>query len=114
VGVNFNQCFFLRTKPICFGKIVGVNLYKPKIKVMLLNVMGEPVAEWSEYTPINPTLEHFYIVIFFVIMFLLWLFRNVPIIGSIWKITIWFFGILFLTLFANYAKKEIKLWWDND
>ena len=81
---------------------------------MLLNVMGEPVAKWPEYTFITPTLEHFYVVIFFVVVFLLWLFRNVPIIGSIWKLTIWFFGILFLTLFANYAKKEIKEWWNND
>ena len=82
--------------------------------MILLNVMGEPVAEWSEYTPTNPTLDNFYVVMFFVVVFLLWLFRNVPIIGSIWKIVSMFFIVLFLTLFANYAKKEFKIWWDKD
>ena len=81
---------------------------------MLLDVMGEPVAKWPEYTFTNSTLEHFYVVLFFIVVFLLWLFRNVPIIGSIWKIVLIFFTVLFLTLFANYAKKEIKAWWNND
>ena len=81
---------------------------------MLLNVMGEPVADYNLSTPINPTLEHFYVVLFFIVVFLLWLFRNVPIIGSIWKIVSMFFTVLFLTLLANYAKKEIKAWWNND
>jgi hypothetical protein len=81
---------------------------------MLLNVMGEPVADYNLPTPTDPIIIQFYVVIFFVIMFLLWLFRNVPIIGSIWKIVSMFFIVLFLTLFANYAKKELKIWWNKD
>jgi hypothetical protein len=85
---------------------------------MLLNVMGEDMIKYySEHplsTPTDPIITQFYIVIFFVIMFLLWLFRSLPIIGGIWKIVSMFFIVLFLTLFFNYAKKEIKIWWDND
>ena len=81
---------------------------------MLLNVMGEPVADYNLPTPTDPIIIQFYVVIFFVIMFLLWLFRNVPIIGSIWKIVSIFFTVLFLTLFFNFAKKEIKAWWEKD
>jgi hypothetical protein len=85
---------------------------------MLLNVMGEDMIKYySEHplsTPTDPIIIQFYVVLFFVIMFLLWLFRSLPIIGSIWKIVSIFFTVLFLTLFFNYAKKEIKIWWDND
>ena len=81
---------------------------------MLLNVMGEPIADYNLPTPTDPIIIQFYVVIFFVIMFLLWLFRNVPIIGSIWKIVSIFFTVLFLTLFFNFAKKEIKSWWEKD
>jgi len=81
---------------------------------MLLNVMGEPIADYNLPTPTDPIIIQFYVVIFFVIMFLLWLFRKLPIIGSIWKIVSIFFTVLFLTLFFNFAKKEIKAWWEKD
>lgn len=48
-------------------------------------------------------------------IFLLYLLRNVhPIFGGTWKIVRLFGIILFVTLFANYAKKEIKEWWNKD
>ena len=48
-------------------------------------------------------------------IFLLYLLRNVhPIFGGIWKIVKWFGIILFATLLANYAKKEVKEWWNKD
>lgn len=40
--------------------------------------------------------------------------RNHPIIGPIYRIVQMFFIVLFATLFANYAKKEIKEWWNKD
>lgn len=82
--------------------------------MILLDVMGEPVADYDLPLPTDPTIIQFYIVIFFIAMFLLWFFRSIPIIGWIWKIVCMFFTVLFLTLFANYAKKEIKAWWNKD
>lgn len=41
-------------------------------------------------------------------------YRHHPIIGPIYTMVELFFIILFATLFANYAKKEIKEWWDKD
>jgi hypothetical protein len=32
---------------------------------------------------------------------------------AIWKITKLFFTVLFVVLFANYAKKEVKEWWSK-
>lgn len=41
-------------------------------------------------------------------------YRNNPVIGPIYRIVQAFFIVLFATLFANYAKKEIKRWWKED
>ena len=57
--------------------------------------------------------ETMFCVVFFVAMFLLYIFRHVPIIGVLWRIVSMFFIVLFATLFANYAKKEIKDWWSK-
>ena len=46
-------------------------------------------------------------------IFGLWLLRNTP-FGFLWKIMKAFLIVLFITLFANYAKKEIKEWWNKD
>jgi hypothetical protein len=46
------------------------------------------------------------------VIFLLYILRNTP-LGFLWKITKLFFIILLLTLFANYAKGEIKKWWES-
>ena len=57
--------------------------------------------------------EILFCVIFFVVMLLLYIFRHIPIVGVLWKIIAMFFVVLFATLFANYAKKEIKEWWSK-
>ena len=82
--------------------------------MILINVMGEPIADYNLPLPTDPSVIQFYVVIFFIALFLLWLFRRVPIIGGIWKIISIFFTVLFLTLFVNYAKKEVKAWWNKD
>jgi hypothetical protein len=46
------------------------------------------------------------------ITLVLYLLRNTP-LGFLWKLYKGFWAILFITLFANYAKKEIKEWWEK-
>jgi energy-coupling factor transporter transmembrane protein EcfT len=63
----------------------------------------------------NSTFTHDEIVLLVVIgliTLVLYLLRNTP-LGFLWKIYKWFWAILFVTLFANYAKKEIKEWWEK-
>ena len=45
-----------------------------------------------------------------------WLSRHKdhPILGPIYHVIRLFFIVLFVTLFANYAKKELKEWWNKD
>ena len=45
-----------------------------------------------------------------------WLSRHKdhPVIGPIFHIIKMFFVVLFATLFVNYAKKEVKKWWNKD
>ena len=47
------------------------------------------------------------------VLFVLWLLRNTP-LGFLWKGVRLFLIVLFATLLANYAKKEIKNWWNKD
>jgi len=47
-----------------------------------------------------------------VVIFVIYLLRNTP-LGFLWKILRLFLIVLFVTLFANYAKKEIKEWWNK-
>jgi hypothetical protein len=49
--------------------------------------------------------------ILFVASFIL---RDAPIFKGIWKCFKWFFIIGLLNLGGNYAKKEIKNWWNKD
>jgi len=56
-----------------------------------------------------------YAVLFLVAIFVIYLLRNTnPIFYAIWRIIRLFGIVLFATLFANYAKKEIKEWWNKD
>lgn len=40
--------------------------------------------------------------------------KDHPFFGPIYHVVRMFFIVLFITLFANYAKKEIKEWWNKD
>lgn len=60
-----------------------------------------------------PISEQIFIVVILAIITIgLWFLRNTP-LGFLWKIYKWFWIILFVTLFVNYAKKEIKDWWNK-
>lgn len=41
-------------------------------------------------------------------------YRHHPIIGPIYYVVKMFFIVLFATLFVNYAKKEVKEWWNKN
>jgi hypothetical protein len=59
--------------------------------------------------------NQFYAVLLIAAIFVLYLLRNTnPIFGGIWRIIRLFGIVLFVTLFANYAKKEVKEWWNKD
>ena len=59
--------------------------------------------------------NQFYAILFLAAIFVLYLLRNAhPIFGGIWRIISLFGIVLFVTLFVNYAKKEIKDWWNKD
>jgi hypothetical protein len=56
-----------------------------------------------------------YAVLMIGVIFVLYLLRNVhPIFYGIWRIIRLIGIVLFATLLANYAKKEIKEWWNKD
>jgi hypothetical protein len=44
---------------------------------------------------------------------LLYLLRKLPIFNVLWYVVKWFFVMLFVVLFADFAKGEIKKWWDK-
>jgi flagellar motor component MotA len=52
------------------------------------------------------------IILTCVVIFLFYILKDTP-LGFLWRITRLFFIILFATLFANYAKDEIKKWWNS-
>ena len=50
-----------------------------------------------------------------IVIGVLYLLRNTnAFFRVLWKIIATFFIVLFATLLANYAKKEIKEWWNKD
>ena len=53
-------------------------------------------------------------ILFVLITFLLYIFRNNLIIAPIWRAYKTFWLMLCIILFANFAKKEIKAWWEKD
>lgn len=65
------------------------------------------------YPPDVSVGDFFVLMVFFGGIFLLYSFRNIPIIGKIWYVVKVFFIVLLVTLAANFAKDEIKKWWDK-
>ena len=63
----------------------------------------------STFTPEDT----FTLIVFGLVTLVLYLLRNTP-LGFLWTIYKWFWIILFATLLGNYAKKEIKNWWNKD
>lgn len=58
--------------------------------------------------------EAMFNIIFWSILLLLYATRNVSEINrKIWDVVQMFFTVLLLILGANYAKKEIKEWWNK-
>jgi uncharacterized membrane protein YkvI len=54
-------------------------------------------------------------ILLLAIIGVLYLLRNTnAFFRVLWKIIAMFFIVLFATLMANYAKKEIKEWWNKD
>lgn len=49
-----------------------------------------------------------------VVTLVLYIFRNNLIIGPIWRAYKLFWMVLFVMLLGNYAKKQIKAWWNKD
>jgi energy-coupling factor transporter transmembrane protein EcfT len=52
-------------------------------------------------------------VFFLVLTIVLFLLRKTP-LGFLWKWYKYFWLFFFASLTANYAKKEIKAWWNKD
>jgi energy-coupling factor transporter transmembrane protein EcfT len=63
-------------------------------------------------TPLSPH-EIFVLVVLGICIFILWLLKDTP-LGFLWRGFKIFCIVLFVTLFANYAKKSIKEWWNKD
>ena len=64
-------------------------------------------------TPVK--MESVFFIIFIIILTLvLRSFSNKPLIAPIWRAYKTFWLMLCIILFANFAKKEIKSWWNND
>ena len=53
-------------------------------------------------------------IIFVVTLMLIYIFRHTAIGGVLWRLIQTFFLVLFTVLLANFAKKEIKQWWNSD
>lgn len=43
-----------------------------------------------------------------------YLLKEIPVIGKAWMVIKLFWIMVFGSLFLNYAKKEIKTWWNKD
>lgn len=54
-----------------------------------------------------------YLLVLGVITLVLWLIKDTP-LGFLWKWYKLFWLVLFATLFINYAKKQVKEWWEKD
>lgn len=52
--------------------------------------------------------------IFWITCAVSFLFRSMPPFTQIWNIYKFIFLTLFAVLFANYAKKSVKDWWNKD
>jgi len=54
------------------------------------------------------------LVLAFAITFLAYLFKDVPVLGKAWYVIKIFWIVVFGTLLFNFAKKNIKEWWNED
>ena len=54
-------------------------------------------------------------ILILIVIGVLYLLRNTnAFFRVLWKVIATFFIVLFATLLANFAKKEIKQWWNKD
>jgi len=67
----------------------------------------------ESYPPITSPTDVFFLVLFWGGFLLLYLLRKLPIFNVLWYVVKWFFVMLFVVLFADFAKGEIKKWWDK-
>lgn len=63
--------------------------------------------------PLSFNLVFFWVCLGLVTGFL-YINRNSKLWGGLWQMYKLFWGILLLILTANFAKKEIKEWWNKD
>jgi hypothetical protein len=56
----------------------------------------------------------FFIVFIIILTLVLRSFSNKPLIAPIWRVYKIFWLMLGIILFANFAKKSIKAWWEKD
>ena len=52
------------------------------------------------------------LLIMALITLVFWVLRDTP-FGFFWKVWKWFWVILFATLLADFAKDEVKKWWNK-
>lgn len=56
------------------------------------------------------------ILLFFLVLLsiALWVFRKTPVVGFLWVVWKTFWIVLVAVFLADYAKKELKGWWNKD
>lgn len=61
------------------------------------------------------SLNTFWQVFIVVFIFIIWAGSTLSIkpFVTLWRFVKWFLMIIFAVLFANYAKKEVKEWWNK-
>jgi hypothetical protein len=67
---------------------------------------------WSKYSEMGLLLDP-WTVIPLLIGIVSYLFRSSPPFKQIWWLYKWFFIMFIVVLTLNYAKKEIKSWWEK-
>jgi hypothetical protein len=53
-------------------------------------------------------------IVFIGVLVLIYIFRHTVVGGVLWRLIQTFFLVLLAILLANFAKKEIKQWWNSD
>jgi hypothetical protein len=67
----------------------------------------------ESYPPITSSTDVFFLVLFWGGVLLLYLLRELPIFNILWYVVKWFFITLLVVLGVNFAKGEVKKWWDK-
>ncbi len=70
------------------------------------------VLLWSKYSEFGLLLDPWTMIPLLLGM-ISYILRAIPPFKQIWWLYKWFFIMFFLVLAANYAKKEIKEWWEK-